>query len=144
MWTSRIFLHLQILWYVKFWSTKWSENFQEDTCKIHQNLAVSKYFDGSGRNPPEFLNKNGNTNVPMNPNEGIRFNSIQECSKRKNTKLRIWTEPKKLKLSHAQSKLIQKLISAKQEKNEHWLQLSTMMVFLVIIIKKVEQIQRKV
>ena len=34
---------------------------------------MSKYFDGSGRNPPEFLNKNGNTNVPMNPNEGIRF-----------------------------------------------------------------------
>ena len=64
-------------------------NFQEDTCKIHQNLAVSKYFDGSGRNPPEFLNKNGNTNVPMNPNEGIRFNSTQESSKRNNTKLRI-------------------------------------------------------
>lgn len=71
-------------------------NFQEDTCKIHQNLAVSKYFDGSGRNPPEFLNKNGNTNVPMNPNEGIRFNATQESWQRNNTKLRIWIEPKKV------------------------------------------------
>ena len=45
--------------------------FQQDTCKIHSNKAISKYFDGTERNPPEFLNKNGNTNVPMNPNEGL-------------------------------------------------------------------------
>ena len=44
---------------------------QQDTCKIHRNVAISKYFDGSGRKPPEFLSKNGNINVPMNPNEGI-------------------------------------------------------------------------
>ena len=49
---------------------------QQDTCKIHSNKAISKYFDGTERNPPEFLNKNGNTNVPMNPNEGFwsKFN----------------------------------------------------------------------